>query len=229
MKPSSPIVLPRPNLGPEPWPDPPLWPWLVAAGVLIRGRLARPSPPEATARQEGRGRRSPARSRDRRPRCAPELTDRVRSALVRAFGPGWRARTTEEVAASPDLAARFGEEVAGRVVDYLRAVDRAKFSADPAGPPDELDWWAARFAEEVEVGGRRPPPTARRRRRPGSTGSDPSRSPGRAAALDDGEVVRDERVVDRDPVRRPGSASSAAGRSRAGCRGGRCPRRKSAK
>ncbi len=149
MKPPSPIVLPRPNLGPEPWPDPPLWPWLVgiavAAGLvaLLVRRL----------RRRARARKAEAANPVVEPTpphaLAPELTDRVRSALVRAFGPTWRARTTEEVAGSSDLTARFGAEVAGRVVDYLRAVDRSKFSADPAGPPDELDWWAARFAEEV--------------------------------------------------------------------------------
>jgi hypothetical protein len=152
MKPSTPIVLPRPNLGPEPWPDPPLWPWLVAAGtlaslvVLIVRRLRK----RRQARKAEAA--NPPGGAEAATTLAPELTDRVRSALVRAFGPGWRARTTEEVAASPDLAGRFGEEVAGRVVDYLRAADRAKFSDDPAGPPDELDWWASRFAEEVEVG-----------------------------------------------------------------------------
>lgn len=155
MKTPSPIILPRPNLGPEPWPDPPLWPWLVGAGtvaalvVLLIRRLRKRS----RARKEEAAR--PGVEALPPQALAPELTDRVRSALVRAFGPSWRARTTEEVAGSSDLSARFGEEIAGRVVDYLRAVDRAKFSADPAGPPDELDWWASRFAEEVKAG---PPP-----------------------------------------------------------------------
>jgi hypothetical protein len=149
MNPASPIVLPRPNLGPEPWPEPPLWPWLVAAGVIaglvtLVVRIVR-------RRRRSRYVEAKSGSPVQRPTpFAPELTDRVRSALVRAFGPSWRARTTEEVAASAELSERFGEEVAARVVDYLRAVDRSKFSADPAGPPDELDWWAARFAEEVE-------------------------------------------------------------------------------
>ena len=152
MKPPSPVVLPRPNLGPEPWPDTPLWPWVVAAGLLIPLTvwIVRRLQKRRHARKADAA--MPALENGVATAPAPELTDRVRSALVRAFGPNWRARTTEEVAASPDLAARFGEEVAGRVVDYLRAVDRAKFSDDPAGPPDELDWWAARFAEEVEVG-----------------------------------------------------------------------------
>jgi hypothetical protein len=150
MKPTPPIVLPRPNLGPEPWPSAPLWPWfagailvVVAVGVILllrRRRRARRKGDVVSSAIEVNGVAS----------IAAEPADLVRSALVRAFGTTWRARTTEEVAASPDLEARFGEEVANRVVDYLRSADRAKFSADPAGPSDELGWWAARFAEEVE-------------------------------------------------------------------------------
>ncbi len=149
MNPSPPIVLPRPNLGPEPWPSAPIWPWVVGVGLGIalgvmlllmrRRRRARPKVETPSLPVEVNGAVS----------TVAESVDRVRSALVRAFGTTWRARTTEEVAASPDLEARFGVEVAGRVVDYLRAVDRARFSADPAGPSDELGWWAARFAEEV--------------------------------------------------------------------------------
>ena len=150
MTPTSPIVLPRPNLGPEPWPN-------AAPGG--RGCSPPRSPPgwspcsaDGSAGEPGRKAEAVLSGVVAEPMPFPacELTDRVRSALLRAFGPTWRARTTEEVAASPDLVARFGEEVAGRVVDYLRAVDRSKFSADPAGPADELDWWASRFAEEFE-------------------------------------------------------------------------------
>jgi hypothetical protein len=150
MKPTTPIVLPRPNLGPEPWPSAPLWPWIagailvvVAVGIILllrrRGR----------ARRKGEVVSSPIEANGVA-QATDEPADLVRSALLRAFGATWRARTTEEVAASTELEDRFGGEVAGRVVDYLRAVDRAKFSADPAGPSDELGWWAARFAEEVD-------------------------------------------------------------------------------
>ena len=146
-----PIVLPRPNLGPEPWPDTPVWPWITAAAVLVslialiikhrrkrsQAKAAAAVPPEAAAT----------------PSETSPLTDRVRGALIRAFGPSWRARTTEEVAASPALTERFGPEVAAQVVAYLRACDRAKFSANAANPDEELDWWASRFAEEVQAGG----------------------------------------------------------------------------
>jgi hypothetical protein len=146
-----PIVLPRPNLGPEPWPDAPVWPWITAAAVLVslvaliikhRRKRARAKTTTVIPNEVAASPSEPS-----------PLTDRVRGALIRAFGPAWRARTTEEVAASPALAERFGPEVAAQVVAYLRACDRAKFSANAASPDEELDWWAARFTEEVEAGG----------------------------------------------------------------------------
>lgn len=155
MSPRPPIVPPRPNLGPEPWPSPEPWPWFVGLGAvagfvvfLIRRRGRRAKAVEASPTVEAGGTAAIEPE--------PESADRVRSALVRAFGPGWRARTTEEVAASADLTARFGEEAAARVVDYLRAIDRAKFSGDPDGPDDELGGWAARFADEVKPRGDAP-------------------------------------------------------------------------
>jgi hypothetical protein len=146
----APIIPPRPNLGPEPWPDPQAWPWIALGLVslmvtLIVLRVRR-------KRRKARVAVLPTTALPAAVEPPTELPDRVRGALVRAFGSGWRARTTEEVAASPVLIERFGEEVAGRVVAYLRASDRSKFSHDAAGPPEELDWWASRFAEEVEAG-----------------------------------------------------------------------------
>jgi MYXO-CTERM domain-containing protein len=154
-----PIVLPRPNLGPEPWPSPPAWPWIAAglAFVLVMLLVLRRRRKRRKAKADVPPTAEPP---DTLP-VSTELPDRVRGALMRAFGPGWRARTTEEVAASPVLAERFGEEVAGRVVAYLRAVDRSKFSRDSAGPPEELDWWASRFAEEVISAATSTDPTSR--------------------------------------------------------------------
>jgi hypothetical protein len=156
MIPESPIVPPRPNLGPEPWPDPLAWPWIASGLVvvlitLLFLRLRR-------KRRKARADILPTTEPPDTVEVSAELPDRVRGALVRAFGLGWRARTTEEVAASPVLVERFGEEVAGRVVAYLRAIDRSKFSHDSAGPPEELDWWASRFAEEVMARATEPDP-----------------------------------------------------------------------
>jgi hypothetical protein len=154
MIPGSPIVPPRPNLGPEPWPDPPTWPWIVSGLVIVMVSLLVLR--FRRKRRKARADMLPTTEATDSVEVSTELPDRVRGALVRAFGPGWRARTTEEVAASPVLVERFGEEVAGRVVAYLRAIDRSKFSHDSAGPPEELDWWASRFAEEVETGATAP-------------------------------------------------------------------------
>lgn len=153
--PPAPIVLPRPNHGPLPWENPSGSPWplgaavlglgLVAAIVARRRRLRRRSEPAAAVEAGPVGESAPGESTNE----AEGTPDRVREALVRAFGAGWRARTTEEIAASGEVAGRFGAEVAGRIVAYLGAVDRSKFSGDPAPPPDDLGWWAERFAEEV--------------------------------------------------------------------------------
>ena len=141
-----PMLPPRPNLGPEPWPSASSWPWQVFAAtvvvlVLIARGLAlfrRRRPTTAASLLPSSSSPDPSPSRDR-----------VREALAHAFGPSWRARTTEEVAGSSALPERFGDEVSARVVAYLRAADRSKFSADPAPPDKELAWWAERFAEEV--------------------------------------------------------------------------------
>jgi hypothetical protein len=147
MGPAPPIELPRPNLGPDPWPDAPIWPWLlVAAGFL--------APLLAVVVVKLKARRKPAIKASQHLETTSPVPDLPsREALVRAFGPSLRARTTEEVAASSSLAERFGDEVMQRVVAYLRAVDRAKFSGDASAPDDELGWWATRFVEEVDAGG----------------------------------------------------------------------------
>ena len=150
MKLDPPIKLPRPNLGPEPWPESRVWPWLVAVGVitaltgLLMVRLRRQRKTKAAEV-------IPKAEISVDPEPA-NLSDPVREALVRAFGPSWRARTTEEVAASRALVERFGAEVSDQIAAYLRAVDRAKFSGDSSAPPADLGWWAARFVEEVEAG-----------------------------------------------------------------------------
>ena len=149
------IQLPRPNLGPEPWPEAPLWPWLVAAIAVVA--LLSMTTIMLRRRRRKRKTESLPQVQPSPPIATPSTgADSVREALVRAFGPSWRARTTEEVAASPDLASRFGDEVTGRVIAYLLAVDRAKFSGDTSAPPEDLDWWAARFIEEVNATGTTP-------------------------------------------------------------------------
>jgi hypothetical protein len=67
----------------------------------------------------------------------PALAAATRSALVARLGPSWAARTTEELAAAEaELAAAFGAGPAGRLLELLRAADRARFADadEPAGP-----------------------------------------------------------------------------------------------
>ncbi len=155
MKPDALIRLPRPNLGPEPWPEAPLWPWLVAAIVVVA--LLTMTTVMLRRRRRKQQTKNPPQVQPSPPIAKPSTgADPVREALVRAFGPSWRARTTEEVAASPDLASRFGDEVTGQVIAYLLAVDRTKFSGDSSAPTEDLNWWAARFIEEVNATGTTP-------------------------------------------------------------------------
>jgi hypothetical protein len=153
--PPSPIQLPRPNLGPEPWPDAPLWPWIVAAGVVVL-LLALVGVRHRRRRKRHVNISLPIKSVSA-PSPLTSHSDPVREALAKAFGASWRAKTTEEIAASSALAGRFGDEVAERLVDYLGAIDRAKFSGQTSAPIEELDWWAARFVEEVESGANHDP------------------------------------------------------------------------
>jgi hypothetical protein len=68
----------------------------------------------------------------------------VRAALAARFGPSWRAKTTEEIAAEPVLTARLGPVPAARLVAFLAAADRSKFAgaADlvPPEPSSGFDW-----------------------------------------------------------------------------------------
>ncbi|MEW4569749.1 hypothetical protein AB1L88_17945 [Tautonia sp. JC769] len=145
--PAEPIVPPRPNLGPEPWPDPaPGGEWAPVALALLIGLLAAGlglgfrsrSRRRARRRAGGPGgdrgpssRQSGSSPEDRRIRRAEVLRD----ALVNAFGPSWNAKTTEEIGADPALPARLGPEASARAVAILAEADRAKFAGPSAGPP----------------------------------------------------------------------------------------------
>src|SRR5262249_4557252 len=54
-------------------------------------------------------------------------SDAVRAALAARFGPQWRARTTEEVAADPALAAALGPAPVHSLIGFLSRADLAKF------------------------------------------------------------------------------------------------------
>ena len=141
------IVLPRPNLGPEPWSDPPIA-WtpigLIAGAVMavllaaIMGRkwfldiqLRRGIATPDGLQMDDETDDSP----DRRLIASSRV---VRGALIAEFGPTWGSRTTEEVARDPALATRLGPDAALALVAYLQRVDRAKFAGDDS---EDADLW----------------------------------------------------------------------------------------
>ena len=141
------IVLPRPNLGPEPWSSPPsTTPVELVVGVLLVALLA------FLAIRKWRRRRAAARL-GLGPGAGLNGVDganlspshrliassgRVRAALIAEFGATWGARTTEEIARDPNLTDRLGPAIAGEVVAYLDRVDRAKFAGEELADAD--DW-----------------------------------------------------------------------------------------
>jgi hypothetical protein len=71
------------------------------------------------------------------------LAERAREALAARFGPAWKARTTEEVAGSAELAAELGPETLARLVAFLQDADRAKFAGAADHGPEWYEWVAA--------------------------------------------------------------------------------------
>ncbi len=126
------LVPPRPNLGPEPL-EPP-WPATaillgVGAGLMIvlllawrlRRRKPRSPPPPARAVPPEIDSGSPREQMIAR-------STAVREALSIRFGNGWRAKTTEEIAADTGLANALGADRAEWLIGFLREADRAKFA-----------------------------------------------------------------------------------------------------
>lgn len=171
-KAEAPLLPPRPNRGPEPWPRPDdpgfrgpgVWVLLMTVALVPVGLVL-------WARRF-RGRRRPARGSIEglvglpHGRREVAVADLVRSALVVRWGPAWAARTTEEVAGSTELAAALGPDRLTQLVAVLAAADLAKFAPDlvdrppPEGEPpltDLLDALAGLPEPEPKpAGGRQP-------------------------------------------------------------------------
>ena len=143
--------LPRPNPGPEPWPSG--WGPLGAPtlGAALAALVA------ITAWWRSRSRRGGTHA----PRGEPRAVDpadgddiaswsvRVRAALAGRFGPAWYARTTEEIAASDELAGRLGPEPFGDLTEFLREADCVKFGG--RATPDPA--WRHRAERFLAAGG----------------------------------------------------------------------------
>ncbi len=151
---STPILPPRPNPGALDWPTAPgsAWPWVlaiaigvVAVGLWIWARRRRRRPRPETA--ETMVAAPPAAETAGRDRVVA-WSEAVRAALAIRFGPSWRAKTTEEIAAeAPAIDDQLGGG-ATALVGLLRDADLAKFAdADEAAFAQRPDWepWAAGF------------------------------------------------------------------------------------
>jgi hypothetical protein len=147
---------PRPNLGPEPWPEAPtgpgVWAWagltLVVAALgwrMLRKRTPGPTPQGQASPIPTEPERSPSQR-------LVESSEAVRVALIGAFGPSWGSKTTEEIAADPALAGRLDPAEVDRLIELLLQADRVKFGS--AEPDEAGDWeaWALGFASVLAAG-----------------------------------------------------------------------------
>jgi hypothetical protein len=143
-----PLLPPRPNLGPEPWPsNAPItevgWPPLLIASLIAVALgfaiFALISSRSRTRRKNSRATTTPQEllslsSRER----SITTAQLIRDALESRFGATWAAKTTEEVAADQQLAHNIGEERLTLLVGALLTADQAKFNpSQPVTQPLE--------------------------------------------------------------------------------------------
>lgn len=153
------LVPPRPNLGPEPWPEDSApssiigltIPGLVAVLMLAwwwrRARRSRPRRPGPEVEA------APAPEPDPSPRTRLIASaEAVRSAIVATHGPAWASKTTEELADEPGLVERLGADRASRLVELFRASDRAKFAGEDPERVEDWEAWAGQLLEEWSAG-----------------------------------------------------------------------------
>lgn len=155
------LVPPRPNLGPEPWPDDsrgyPLVIWWILAvallALLVAGRLRKVQ--RKCRLTEGIVMPDPSRDADPSNRqrliAASEL---VRGALIDAFGSGWGSKTTEEIGNGSGLVDKLGASDVERLVEFLQEADRVKFAEAEPSRFDEWEPWAETFVKELAAGAR---------------------------------------------------------------------------
>ncbi len=152
------LVPPRPNLGPEPWPESPRWAdaagwWGASLALILLILLAL----WRRRRRPGAGLAMAFLSPSIDPDCPPRQrliasSEVIRGALIGAFGPTWGSKTTEEIGDDPSLLERIDPLEVERLVAFLRLADRAKFASGEPESPDDWEAWAAGFVEGLAAG-----------------------------------------------------------------------------
>jgi hypothetical protein len=148
------LVPPRPNLGPETWPKavPLAVIWLallIAASALFAWVLWRFARKGAGWAEQGL---ATLDSADVTPRGRlVALSTSTKNALASRFGPTWRAKTTQELAAEPALSEMLGPEPLQELIQFLDRIDRLKFAPERPNQHrqslhEELADWNPRIA-----------------------------------------------------------------------------------
>jgi hypothetical protein len=150
------LVLPRPNLGPEPWYEAerlatvPLV-LLILGCVLVAWlfwwRLGR------RRTRLNRGASAPADRPDATPReRLVTLSNSIREALTVQYGTTWRAKTTEELSADAQLVQAVGPDGLEELIRFLDQVDHIKFAPERSNQHHDslrhdLELWEPRVAD----------------------------------------------------------------------------------
>ena len=126
---------PRPNLGPEPWPEPDrLSAWWLCLGLpifaLAAWRFRRIHGPQRPTAQEASA--AEIESEQSSAETFVRLVERLRSALVAKFGVSWSAMTTEELAVAL-VAKEFGSPRLP-LIELFHVSDRVKFGEHSVEP-----------------------------------------------------------------------------------------------
>jgi hypothetical protein len=113
------------------------------------------------------------------------LSQSTREALANQFGPGWRAKTNEELAAEPQLRESLGDERLEELIGFLVQIDHLKFAPNRTNHQQEsleeqLSTWEPRLADlgkRLKTRPDRRPKNGSPRRHPASSPPSASSSP----------------------------------------------------